>query len=108
MDKKEVYGLLDNGWIYVNTNDLDYFKKVILDRLKKEDVSYNSGKIFIKKSPRLYKILVNIGMNISTYDAMVILAFHKDADKIEVNLYSLSNPDTLSTISERILKDSGF
>lgn len=108
MNKKEVYELLDNGWIYVNTNDVDYFKKTILDRLEKEDISYNSGKIFIKKSPRLYKILVNIGMQISTYDAMVILTFHKDADKIEINLYSINNPDTLDTVSERILRDNGF
>lgn len=108
MNKEEIYNLLDNGWIYVETNEPDYFKKVILDQLQKEDISYNSGKIFIRKSPRLYKILTNIGMKISTYDSIVILTFHKDADKIEVNLFSINSPDTLSTISEKILKDSIF
>lgn len=108
MNKEEVYNLLDNGWIYVDTNDDHYFRKVILERLKKRDVIYYDKLLFIKKSPKLYKILKNIGMDTSIYDAMIILTFRKEDDEIKLNLYSLKIADTLDDISERILNNTRF
>jgi hypothetical protein len=108
MNKEEVYNLLDNGWIYVDTNDDHYFRKVILGRLRKRDILYQDKLLFIRKSPRLYKILANIGMDTSIYDAMIILTFRKEGDEIRLNLYSLKIADTLDNISERILNNTRF
>lgn len=105
MESKEITDLLDNGWIYIETNDEDYFRKVILNKLKKRDILYYEDKLFIKKSLALYRILKNIGMNLSTYDTIIIFALKKEEDEIKVNLYSLRSADKLDDISKSILKN---
>ena len=106
MDKQEVYNLLNNGWIYIQINDdtnMNYFKDTILKSLNKKDFKYYDNRLFIKKSKKLFNILKNIGMDISNYDATIMLGFKIIDNKLKFDFYSLKNAETLDNISEKII-----
>ena len=105
MEVNEVYDLLNNGWIYCIFKD-DYFKKIILKKVK--EVKNIDNKIFIKKSKKVYKILKNIGMETATYDSIVVIVFNKFNMGLKFDLISISNADSLIQISKRIVYNDDF
>lgn len=106
MDEKEVYNLLDNGWIYCLFKD-NYFEKVILGKIKKNTMIIDN-KIFIKKSKKLYKLLKAVGMDMSTYDSVVVIVFRKFNTDLKIDFISISNTESLEMIAKRIVLNDDF
>ena len=111
MNIQEIYDLLDHGWVYVRTQDKDnrkYLDKVLLKRLKTKDIKETIHGLFIRKSDKLYKILKNMGMDISIYDSMVIISFLKGNREIQFKLYSLKEGENLYEIANKIINNNDF
>ena len=113
MEVKEIYNMLNNGWIYVIQNEDNFLKNIFFHWLDPKDIRKFNNKIFVKKSEKLYNILKNLGMNISLYDSLIAItiSFNVDERTVKFDLYSLKNfkdPEVkLREISQKI-KENNF
>ncbi len=111
MDEKEIYNLLDSGWIYcvpLNNYYEDSFFKHISTRDK---IKFGKG-YFVRKTKSLYERLVSIGMpgDSDGYDSCVVIFMDKKGSDGIFNLMSLRESGdkamtNLTEVARNILKD---
>ena len=107
MESKDIYNLLDNGWIYVKFDD-PYFDKVLIENLPKKYVKRIEDLIFVKKCKKLHKKLEIMGADLSQYDSTIIIQLIQEPGKIIFNYQSLDNSHNLIEISKKIADKSIF
>lgn len=111
MEIKEIYDMLNNGWVYIIQNENEFFKRMFLELLDKEDIKNIDNKIFIRKTDKLYNILKDLGMDVSLYDSLIAMAFNVYRNTLKFNLYALKNSKDadvkLQEISQKI-KENNF
>lgn len=103
--------MLNNGWVYIIKNENEFFKRMFLELLDKEDIKNIDNKIFIRKTDKLYNILKDLGMDVSLYDSLIAMAFNVYRNTLKFNLYALKNSKDvdvkLQEISQKI-KENNF
>lgn len=107
MESKDIYNLLDNGWIYVEFSD-PYFDRTFIANLPKKYVKRFDNFLFVRKSRKLYSILETMGMDLSKYDSTILIHLGRDSGEIKLDIYSLNNSDRLIDISRRIMEKKIF
>lgn len=87
MDQKEIYDLLNNGWIYCESEP--YFERSFFSHVK-EKKKFGRG-YFVKKSQSLFDRLVALGMpkNSQGYDKCVVMFLSLKGNRGSFNMLSL-------------------
>ena len=110
MEIKEIYDMLNNGWVYIIQNENEFFKRRFLELLDKEDIKNIDNKIFIRKTDKLYNILKDLGMDVSLYDSLISIDFNVHRNILKFNFYALKNSINadvkLQEISQKIQENN--
>ena len=87
MDQKEIYDLLDSGWIYCESEP--YFERSFFSHVK-EKKKFGRG-YFVKKTKSLFDRLVALGMpaNSEGYDKCVVMFLSMAGNKGSFHMLSL-------------------
>ncbi len=109
MNNKEIYDLLNSGWIYCEFDP--YFEDAFFSHVR--DKKLLGRGYFVRKNKSLFDRLVSIGMpsGSTSYDSCVVMFLQKTKDKVSFIMLSLKESgsegeEKLKKVSEDIFAKS--
>ncbi len=106
MEQKEIYNLLDSGWIYCVPPDQYYERSFFRHIPPKEKIRFGKG-YFVKKSKVLYERLVALGLpkDSESYDSCIVLFMEIRENKGVFNLMSLKQSGDMEKSLNNVVKN---